>query len=513
MSDLFNDKGNNEDSKVLENKLEQYTLKNSLKENMELFKNDILKNDNTVIYREIKNKKSLIKFCLIFIDGMVNREIINENILCQLINYNYRSRSNEFVNYLKEQVIIIDDIKETNSIDKMINSVLYGDSILLIDGINKALIFNTKGWQTRAISEPPSETIINGPREGFNESLNTNMSLIRRKINSPELKFKIKEIGVRTRTRTCIAYVDGIVNPKILKELEDRLNNIDVEGIFSTETIRELITDKPLSPFKTIGNTERPDVIASKLLQGRIAILCDGSPASLTLPFLFIEYFQINEDYYENFIYASFNRILRIIAFLITIATPGVYVAIVAFHKEMIPTQLALSIYLARENVPLPIAIEALIMIIIFEILREAGIRLPKHIGATVSIVGALILGEAAVGAKFISAPMVIIIAITGICELISYEMRTAELVMRFLFLITASFLGLYGIIFSSMGLTIYLISMKSFGVPYMLKLVDLDKYNITDTSIRAPWWLLKYRTKFISKDHVRSKNHVKRRN
>lgn len=306
--------------------------------------------------------------------------------------------------------------------------------------------------------------------------------------------------------------MDDIVNPKILKELENRLNKIDIEGIFSTGTMQELIRDNPMSPFSTIGNTERPDVVASKLLQGRIAILCEGSPTVLTLPYLFIEQFQINEDYYDNFIYASVNRILRVIAFILTITIPAIYVAFTTFHKEMIPIKLAFSIYLAREGVPLPTSIEAILMVITFEIIREAGIRLPKHIGSTVSIVGALVLGDAAVNAKFVSAPIVIVAAIAGISELVLYELRTAIVIWRFIFLILASILGLYGVIFAGMALVIQLMSIKTFGIPYMLKLIDLDKYNIVDATIRAPWWLLKYRTKFISKDRVRLKDYIKRR-
>lgn len=512
-SEPMNNKFRNKNSEILKNRLEQYTFKNSLKENIELFKNTILKDDDTIIYRKIKNKHSYLNFCLVFVDGMVNNKIINENIICKLINCKLNSKSSELINYLNEQIIVIDDTKETTSVDTTVNSLLYGDSVLFIDGFDKVLILNTKGQQTRSISEPTSETIINGPREGFNESLNTNISLIRRKINSPNLKFKIKEIGVRTRTKVCITYIDDIVNKKILKELENRLNEIDVEGVFSTELIKEYITDRPLSCFKTIGNTERPDIVASKLLQGRIAILCDGSPTAITLPFLFVEYFQVNEDYYQNFVYASISRFIRLIAFILTIYTPGIYIATIAFHKEMLPSKLALSIYLAREDVPFPIAVEALIMIIIFEILIEAGIRLPKHIGATVSIVGALILGQAAVAAKFIGAAMVIITAITGICELILYNMRGAIIIIRFLFLILGSCLGLYGIILGNIGITIYLISIKTFGIPYMLKITNLDKYNITDIGIRAPWWLLKYRTKFIAKDSIRNKNNTKRRN
>lgn len=502
----------NKSNNVSEDNAKECVIKKSLKENIELFKNNIFPGDNTIIYRQFKNKNSQLKFCVIFIDGMVNTEIINENILPQLMNTTVNSKSKNLINCIKEEVLIVNEVKESNRLEDILSSLLMGKSILFIDGFEKVLILNTMQWEKRSIEEPQGESVVKGPREGFNESLITNISLIRRRIKSQELKLQFKEIGVRTKTTICIAYMDDIVNPKILKELENRLNKIDIEGIFSTGTMQELIRDNPMSPFSTIGNTERPDVVASKLLQGRIAILCEGSPTVLTLPYLFIEQFQINEDYYDNFIYASVNRILRVIAFILTITIPAIYVAFTTFHKEMIPIKLAFSIYLAREGVPLPTSIEAILMVITFEIIREAGIRLPKHIGSTVSIVGALVLGDAAVNAKFVSAPIVIVAAIAGISELVLYELRTAIVIWRFIFLILASILGLYGVIFAGMALVIQLMSIKTFGIPYMLKLIDLDKYNIVDATIRAPWWLLKYRTKFISKDRVRLKDYIKRR-
>lgn len=437
---------------------------------------------------------------------MVNREVINENIINSIMNYKLPDTTLEITTFLQQQVLIVDDIKLSDNLDDIIGGLLYGDSVLFISGIAKAFIINTKGWETRGISEPQSETIIVGPREGFVESINTNMALIRRKINSPDLKFNSMEIGVRTKTKVSIAYVDGIANKDIINEVKRRLKTIEIEGLFSSHTIRELIQDNPLSAFKTIGDTERPDVVASKLLQGRIAIICDGSPSVLTLPYIFVESFQVNEDYYENYIFSSFNRLLRVAAFLITSLLPGAFVAISTFHKELFPTSLIISIFVSRENVPFSLAIEILAMLILFEILREAGLRLPKHIGSTVSIVGALILGDAAVSARFIGASTVIIVSLTGICGLILYEIRTSVLVLRFIFLVLGAFMGLYGIIFGVMGLTIYLVSMRSFDIPYMLNIVDINFRTIGDVVFRAPWSKLYRRSKYIASDPIRGK-------
>ncbi|WP_373899032.1 spore germination protein [Haloimpatiens sp. FM7315] len=493
----------NTKSNELKNTLEKYKLKKSLSNNINMFK-DILKDDDTVVYRKFKNKDSSLDFCLVFINGMTDRKTINESIIYSITEGKLNYCEENFLDELVEKIIIADDVKKTEVVEDLTQNLFYGESILLIEGFDEGIIINTKGWKDRSLSEPLSETIVKGPREGFNESIITNISLVRRKINSTSLKFKFRQLGVRTRTKICIAYVEGIANDKILSELEKRLDGIDIDGIFSTGVIQEFIGDNPLSPFRTVGTTERPDVIAAKLLEGRIAIFCDGSPVVLTVPFLFIEYFQVNEDYYDQYIYASINRILRIIAFIITVSTPSIYVASTVFHKEMIPTKLALSIYLAREGVPLPTVIECIVMLITFEIIREAGIRLPKHFGGAVSMVGALALGESAVNAKLVSAPMVIVVAFTGISGLVLYELKAAIIIIRSSFLLLSSVFGLYGFIFSVMGLLIHLMAIRSFGVPYMLKLTDLNTHNIVDTAIRLPWWYLKYRTKIISKDSIR---------
>ncbi|AWZ48911.1 spore germination protein [Clostridiaceae bacterium 14S0207] len=493
--------------------LKYYTLKKSLQENIKLFKDIIFFKDDTIVYRIFKNRTTGLKFCLIFVDGMTDKKIVNENIIFELINNDFISCEEDVLGYIQEEVLIVDDIKLSYDTEKIVSSILYGSSLLIIEGFDKGLILNTLGWKTRAIDEPQAETILSGPREGFNESINMNISLIRRKINSPSLKFEFCEIGVRTKTKICIAYMEDMVEPKILQEVRKRLAQLDIEGIFSTNSLKEFIKDASLSPFKTVGTTERPDVVASKMLQGRVAILGDGSPVVLTVPYLFIEHFQVDEDYYENFTYASVNRIIRFIAFILTTGAPAIYIAFTTFHKELIPTKLAMSIYASRQGVPLPASLEAFVMLITFEIIREAGIRLPKHIGSAISIVGALVLGDAAVNAKFVSSPVVIITAITGISELILYEMRASVIISRLIFLTFASFFGIYGVIFSTMGMFIHLMSIKSFGIPYMLKLIDLNKENIRDSAIRTPWHILKYRTEFICKNRIRIKDYTKRRN
>ncbi|MEL7597183.1 MAG: spore germination protein [Clostridiaceae bacterium] len=328
--------------------------------------------------------------------------------------------------------------------------------------------------------------------------MDTNISLIRRKINSPELKFKYKDLGKITKTKICICYIEGLVSKEILEDLNSRLDKIKIDGILESGYIEEKIKDHPYSIFDTIGNTERPDVVAAKLLEGRIALICDGTPSVLTIPFVFIEYFQSSEDYNNNFIYGSFNRILRITGFILSTSVPAIYTALVTFHQELIPTQLILSIAAARKGTPFPTIIEAIFMIAIFEILREAGTRLPKNVGQAISIVGALVLGEAAVSAGFVSAPIVIVVAITSISKFSVPKMAIVIMVIKSIFLLLPGFLGLYGYIFGMIGLSLYLFSMKSFGVEYMLKFGSMSKEDLKDQAIRVPWEFMKNKSKFI---------------
>lgn len=488
-------------------------LKKSLKANIQIFQ-EIFINDDTIIFRDFEtHNPNPIKCTLVFADGMVNKDIIHESILYPLMRSTIHEGigKSDRLEFLTNKIMVSNEIKITQDMDELIGGLLYGYSLLLMDGIDEAVLIDTKGWKMRSINEPTSEMIVKGPREGFIESLLINTSLIRRKIKNPHLKFQFKKIGRRTQTTISICYIEGLVNEKILKELHQRLDKIDMDGIIGSNYIEELIKDSPFSPFRTIGYTERPDIVAANLLEGRIAIIVDGTPVVLTLPFVFLEYFQVNEDYYENFIFASINRLLRFLAFFLSTSTPAIYVALATFHQEMIPTKLMLSIAASREGVPFPTIVEAMGMIIVFDLLREAGVRLPQPIGETVSIVGALVIGEAAVQAKFVSAPMVIVVALTGISSFLIYKMKGPIIVTRIIFLILAGFLGLYGYIFGVIGLFIHLMSMRSFGIPYMLNMGSLNKQDVKDTVIRAPWWYMYYRPKLIGDRNSVRKKHAKR--
>ena len=479
----------------------QKTLTKSLDENITIFK-DVFLDDQTVKYRVFQNKHlDAAKCCIIYLDGMANSEIINENIIQPVLREDFSDNisGENLLEELRYKVLVANNISISDDFNTIAAALFTGDTVFLMEACDKALLINSKGWETRPVSEPESARVVRGPREGFTESIMTNISLIRRKIKSHELKFKFKEIGERTHTKTCICYIDDVVSKGILKELEKRLDEIDIDGILDSGYIQELIRDAPFSPFETVGYTERPDVVAGKLLEGRIAIIVDGSPFVLTVPFILAEITQSNEDYYNNYIFASINRLLRGLSIILAVSIPGVFLAIVTYHQEMIPTPLLLSISASRQGVPFPTVLSMFIMLLIFDILREVGTRMPSPIGQAVNIVGTLVLGQAAVEARLVSAPIVIITALTGIVTLMNIDMIGSAIIVRSLLLLASAFMGIYGFIFGFVASILHLVSLKSFGVHYTLNIASAKNHDGQDFWVRAPWWSMTLRPKIIA--------------
>ena len=297
-----------------------------------------------------------------------------------------------------------------------------------------------------------------------------------------------------SKTRICLSYIDGIVNQAVLAELKRRLTSFEIDSILDVTYLAELIRDAPRSPFKTVGSTERPDVVAAKILEGRVAILCDGTPFALTVPFLFLENFQSSEDYYTHFFYATFTRILRFFAFFIAVSLPALYIALICYHKEMIPKSLLISIAQSREGVPFPAVVEMLILLVMFDLIREAGIRLPKPVGFTISMVGAIVLGQSIVTARIVSSEMIIIVAICGITSFLTPRMDQEIIVLRVIFLIFSSTLGIYGYALSILAFLFHISSLRSFGVDYLAYLTATKPQEAKDVYVRAPWWVMRTR-------------------
>ncbi|WP_110954140.1 spore germination protein [Anaerosinus massiliensis] len=461
--------------------------------------------DDTIAVRTIAScQNTQLRYCIAQNDGLVNPAIINENIIKPLILSKAPLIYGDQIETLIHQVISINQIKKINQWKEIIQSLTYGDTILFIDGEAEVLILNSKGFNVRSISEPSSEKILSGPREGFCEALMMNLSMIRRRLRNNELKIKFRTLGVRTNTQVCICYIDSIVNKHILTELNRRLDTIDMDGILDTQYITECIRDSKMSPFRATGYTERPDVVVGKLLEGRIALLVDGSPVALTVPYLFIENFQSNEDYYLSFFYTSFNRFLRIFGFLLSVIVPAFYIVIVAFDQEILPTTLLVNIANERSGAPLPAVLESFVMLILFDILKETGIRVPSGIGQALSIVGALVIGQAAVSAKLVAAPMIIVVAITAVNGLLVPKLNAPIIYIRFFLLILSSTMGLLGFMVGVTAVLIHLLNLHSLGIPQMTPTGSLKYQEVKDTFFRGPWWKMINRPETLTKNERR---------
>lgn len=469
---------------------------------------DIFEADDTLEFRYLSGSSdSKVRFCLVFADGMINNKLINDDIVYPLTHYAFPRKTDDLMELIQHHVILSNSVEKTADVEKIVQAIVYGDTVLFADGCPDTLILNTKGWNTRSIAEPDSERVLRGPREGFNEALLVNLSMVRRKLRTPDLKMRYRTFGRRSRTQACLCYLDSLVDRNVLAELEKRLDRIDIDGTLDSNYIGELIKEKPFSMLETAGSSERPDVIAANLLEGRIALFLDGSPVVLTVPHLFIENFQSDEDYYINYVFASIGRFLRIFAFFVSVSFPAIYIALVTYHQEMLPTPLLLSISAARQSVPFPTALETLLMLLVFEMLRESGARMPGIMGQALSIVGALVIGQAAVTAKIVSAPIVIVVAFTAICGLMVPRIKGFVIVERFALMGFSCVLGLYGYLLGMLAMLGMLFGAKTFGVPIMRDSDSNTAQDRKDTFWRSAWTDMIKRPSEFTSNQTRQKS------
>lgn len=488
-------------------------LSEVLSENVHVIKEMIGSNGDIKIREfEIGGQKD-IRAALVFIEGLTKAETINKNILGPLMYGEFPGGSlNESfdISGVKDKMLCIGSVEETVRMTDLIDGYLSGDAVLLLNGYHTALVINCRGWEKRAIERPQNESVVRGPLESFTEDFMTNTALLRKKIQHPDLTIESMRLGQKTRTRIGIAYLKGVANDSLVQEVKKRLKDINTDAILESGYIEQYIEDAPFSIFPTIGHTEKPDVLAAKLLEGRVGIFVDGTPFVLTAPLLFIEHFQVAEDYYNRPYLSSIIRMIRYLAAAISVLLPATYVALTTFHQELIPTPLLFTMAAAREGTPFPAVLEAGIMVFAFEILKEAGLRLPNPIGQAISIVGALIIGEAAVSAGLIGAPMVIIIALTAVSGFIVYAITDPMGILRIVFLILAGVLGGFGITMGLLGLLIHLSSLQSFGFPYLSPIAPFDQTGMEDAIWRAPLWMMKRRPHHMAaRDEIRQKSSV----
>ncbi|SCW65341.1 spore germination protein KA [Paenibacillus tianmuensis] len=471
-------------------------LDSALQNNLEAIRCQFGNSSDLIVRMIDAGPSAAVQCAFVYIRGLVDSQFVFRFIDSFLAE----AEKNELVDsiqatttmdwVLRHIPVTVGDIRVGNQLQTLYSSLLTGQTVLLIDGCREALSVNTSGGEYRSVSEPTSQTVVRGPQEGFTESVHTNIAMIRRKIKNSNVRVESKQIGRVTQTEVCIMYIHGIVTEDILRRVRDRLAQIDIDGILESNYIEEFIQDSKYSVFPTVNNSERPDVIAGALLEGRVAILIDGTPFVLTVPAVFTQFLQAAEDYYHRSDYGLI-RMLRYLALVISLLAPSLYIAITTFHQEMIPTTLLISLAGQREGIPFPALIEALMMEVTFELLREAGIRMPRAVGTAISIVGALVLGTAAVDAGLVSPAMVIVVSITAIAGFIfpSFELGISVRVLRFVFMGLGASFGIFGIIVGLVVLVLHMSHLSSFGIPYLSPMAPFRLSDQKDAIVRVPWW------------------------
>jgi len=422
-----------------------------------------------------------------YLDGMVSQEVVREGVIRPLMLALPTSEPN-LAAYASECVLFATEVKGTDSIDTAIDGLLGGAAILFFDACPTVLVIDAKGFRSRGIQEPENESVLQGPREGFDEVAIQSIAMIRRKLQTPDLCAEQITLGKQTKTAIYLCYLRRLASPRLVAELKRRLAKIEIDGVLDTNYLNELIRDKKTSIFKTMGTTERPDVVAAKLLEGRVAILANGTPVVLTVPYLFAENFQSDEDYYVNFWGASIGRLLRYLCFFLTISVPAVYLALLTHHQRLLPTFLLLSAAGTRGGVPFSSLVECLVLILVLEILKETGARMPQNLGHTLGIIGGLVVGQAAVEARLVSASMLIVVAVSGIAGLMIPRLRAAVFFLRVGLVLLSAWLGLAGWLLGVSALLIRLTGTTSFGVSYLQPLESPTAQGMKDTFLRVSW-------------------------
>ncbi len=503
---LFKKKENNRNSSAIENANKD--ISKDLKINIEKIRNEFGNASDLSINLSKVNNHDNLCYASIYIENLVDKSTINSlsSEITEVLKAKNRleDRTPEgYFNTFKNTLLGFRKFEEGSDLNILINDLISGKSIFLVNGCGKFFSVDTFSVQGRAITEPTTQNVIRGPKECFVENININVSLVRKRIKNKSLRVEDLSLGNMTKTKITLMYIDKIARNDIVEELKRRLNTINIDGILDSSYIEELIKDDRHSIFPTFFSSEKPDSVTANILEGRVAIFVDGTAYVLTAPALFVEFLQSSEDYYYPFIVSSMTRLIRYVAFFLTLIVPAGFIALSTFHQEMIPTPLLISIASQREGVPFPVFVEALLMEVTFEILREAGVRMPRVIGPAISIVGALVLGQAAVEAGIISSVLVIIVSITAISSFVipNYTMSNAIRVIRFALMLLAAAYGLYGIFMGLIVLVLHLCKLKSIGVPYMIPIAPTTKNGIKGTFVRLPIWSNKYRPIGISND------------
>ena len=455
---------------------------------------EILGNSNELIVKEIVSGNT--KCAIVYMLGLCDTELLSKFVISPLIENKQKIKD---LDLLSSSILTLSETSTETDNKKIISFILKGKGILLVDGLDKCLVLAIDKFKERAIEEPPTSTVLKGPRSGFVENLKTNLSAIRKILASPKLRSLNLQVGKHTSTAISVLYSDGIADKNIVDIVKNKIEKINIDGIIDSFYISQFLEENPNSMFKQVGNTEKPDVVVAKLLEGRVAIIVDGSPMVLTVPFVYVEDLQSGDDYYSNHARASFVRIIRLISIFITILTPAIYIAIVMHHYKAIPLKFLITIVNTTKGLPLTPFAEILFVLILFEILYEASLRMPKYLGLALSIVGALILGDTAVKAGLISPPAVMIVAISGLTIYCVPDQAPQLYILRMLFTFAGAMLGFFGITALMIFVLTYLCDFDSYGSAYLAPLAPFVENDLKDTLYKTDITNIKTRPKSIT--------------
>ena len=477
-------------------------LKGVLKNDLQSIKK-ILQSEDILSY-EFQTKDG-VPCVIIYADGVVNKQLLGELIAIPLSRLILKNEEN-FPQAI-EQTARFPELKKTEKLNDCVNEILDGNSALLVDGVKECFIVGAKLIPNRAVMEPPTDVAVKGPREGFIEDIKTNMALVRKRLKTPDLRFQTLKVGKRSATSVAVCWLDGTSNKKVKDDIVAKIKKIEVDIIPDSSYISAFLSPKPHSVFRSVGTTEKPDVFSAKIAEGRVGILVDGSPIALTAPYILTEDLQTVEDYFVSPFVATLFRFLRVISVFISTLLPAFYISAQLFKMQLFPLGLMLTIASSAREIPLSPALEMFVVLFLLETLKEASIRMPKYVGMSLSVVGALVLGETAVSAGFLSTPAIIVVAFSGICLYTVPDFVETGSLLRWLYLIVAGCLGPFGIVLLSAFLFCYLCTSDCFDTPILAPFSPLIRHDLRDAVAKYDMQSLTTRPSFLqSKNKTRLK-------
>lgn len=478
------------------------TFTSSLNENLQAIK-QILPAEDILSYAFQTSDN--VPCAIVYADGIVNKELLGR-LVAQPLSFLELKTAKE-KETLVQTTTRFPELKNVETIHDAVKEILDGNSLLLVDKIPIGFIVGAKLLPVRAIMEPPTDVAVKGPREGFIEDIKTNMALVRKRLKSPDLRLETVRVGRRSDTAVCICYLEGISSENVKEQIKKKLSELDIDSIPDSSYISAFLSPRKHSIFRSVGTTEKPDIFTAKIAEGRVGVLVDGSPIALTLPFLAVEDFQTAEDYFVSPFSATIFRLLRVLSLFVSILLPAFYISAQLFKAQLLPLGLTLTIASGTRELPLSPSMEMFVVLLLLEILKEASIRMPKYVGMSLSVVGALVLGETAVSAGILSTPAIIVVAFSGICLYTVPNFVETGSVLRWLFLLVGGGLGPFGIVLLSTFVLFYMLSADSYGAPYLAPFSPLIRKDIRDSVVKYDMESLSTRPKFLkSKNKTRLK-------